>query len=161
MKKKLTAKAHNGPWSLHSCLSYLSLKLRIKKNEGFSRRPYKDQLGNYTIGYGHLIRKKEIILFKKKPKLTLVKDLFENDFKLALEDYNKHFNKYSFSQNKKELIIEMIFQMGIQNVRNFKKTIRHIKKKNKFLAALEMMDSMWYKQTPLRVENLIKHFLKL
>ena len=142
-------------------MNYLSLKLRIKKNEGFSSRFYKDQLGNYTIGYGHLIRKKEIILFKKKIKVSFFLNLFENDFKTALDDYNKHFRKYSFSQNIKELIVEMIFQMGIQNVLNFKKTLRHIRKNNKFLASLEMMDSIWYKQTPLRVENLIKHFLKL
>ena len=142
-------------------MKYLSLKLRIKNNEGFSNHPYKDQLGNYTVGYGHLIRKNEINLFKKKLKASFFQDLFENDFKLALEDYKKHFNKYLFSQNTKELIIEMIFQMGIQNVLNFKKTLRHIKNNNKLLAALEMMDSMWYKQTPLRVENLIKHFLKL
>ena len=142
-------------------MNYLSLKLRIKKNEGFSSRFYKDQLGNYTIGYGHLIRKKEIILFKKKIKVSFFQNLFENDFKTALDDYNKHFRKYSFSQNIKELIVEMIFQIGIQNVLSFKKTLRHIKKNNKFLAALEMMDSIWYKQTPLRVENLIKHFLKI
>ena len=142
-------------------MNYLSLKLRIKKNEGFSSRFYKDQLGNYTIGYGHLIRKKEIVLFKKKIKVSFFQNLFENDFKTALDDYNKHFRKYSFSQNIKELIVEMIFQIGIQNVLSFKKTLRHIRKNNKFLAALEMMDSIWYKQTPLRVENLIKHFLKL
>ena len=142
-------------------MNYLSLKLRIKKNEGFSSHSYKDQLGNYTIGYGHLIRKKEIFLYKKKIKVSFFQNLFENDFKTALDDYNKHFRKYSFSQNIKELIVEMIFQMGIQNVLSFKKTLRHIRKNNKFLAALEMMDSIWYKQTPLRVENLIKHFLKL
>ena len=142
-------------------MNYLPLKLRIKENEGFSIFPYKDQLGNYTIGYGHLIRRKEIVLFKKKLSISFFQNLFENDFKIALENYKKHFNKFSFSQNIKELIIEMIFQMGIQNVFSFKKTLKHIKKNNKFLAALEMMDSMWYKQTPLRVENLIKHFLKL
>ena len=142
-------------------MNYLSLKLRIKKNEGFLSRSYKDQLGNYTIGYGHLIRKKEIVLYKKKIKISFFQNLFENDFKTALDDYNKHFRKYSFSQNIKELIVEMIFQMGIQNVLSFKKTLRHIRKNNKFLATLEMMNSIWYKQTPLRVENLIKHFLKL
>ena len=142
-------------------MNYLSLKLRIKKNEGFSSRSYKDQLGNYTIGYGHLIRKKEITLYKKKIKISFFQNLFENDFKTALDDYNKHFRKYSFSQNIKELVVEMIFQMGIQNVLSFKKTLRHIRKNNNFLAALEMMDSIWYKQTPLRVENLIKYFLKL
>jgi len=138
----------------------LSLKLRIKKNEGFSIFPYKDQLGNHTIGYGHLIRKKEIILLKNKHTISFLENLFENDFKIALENYEKHFKKFSFSQNTKELIIEMIFQLGIQNVLAFKKTLIHIKKNNKFLASLEMMDSAWYKQTPFRVENLIKHFLK-
>jgi len=98
---------------------------------------------------------------KKKIKISFFQNLFENDFKIALDDYNKHFRKYSFSQNIKELIVEMIFQMGIQNVLSFKKTLRHFRKNNKFLAALEMMDSIWYKQTPLRVENLIKYFLKL
>ena len=110
-------------------MNYLSLKLRIKKNEGFSSRPYKDQLGNFTIGYGHLIRKKEIILFRKKLKASFLQDLFEDDFKVALDDYKKHFNKYSFSKNVKELIIEMIFQIGIQKVLSFKKALRHIKKK--------------------------------
>ena len=138
----------------------MSLKLRIKKNEGFSIFPYKDQLGNHTIGYGHLIRKKEIILLKNKHTISFLENLFENDFKIALENYEKHFKKFSFSQNTKELIIEMIFQLGIQNVLAFKKTLIHIKKNNKFLASLEMMDSAWYKQTPFRVENLIKHFLK-
>lgn len=141
-------------------MNYLSLKLRIKKNEGFSIFPYKDQLGNHTIGYGHLIRKKEIILLKNKHTISFLENLFENDFKIALENYKKHFKKFSFSQNTKELIIEMIFQLGIQNVLAFKKTLIHIKKNNKFLASLEMMDSAWYKQTPFRVENLIKHFLK-
>ena len=141
-------------------MNYLSLKLRIKKNEGFSIFPYKDQLGNLTVGYGHLIRRKEITLFKKKLTKSFFQNLFENDFKATLEDYNKYFNKFSFSQNIKELIIEMIFQMGIQNVLTFKKTLKHIKKNNKFLASLEMIDSAWYKQTPLRAENLIKYFLK-
>ena len=125
----LTAKAQNGFWPLRNCLKYLSLKLRIKKNEGFSSRSYKDQLGNYTIGYGHLIRKKEITLFKKKFTISFFNNLFEDDYKTALDDYKKHFNKFSFSQNIQELIIEMIFQMGIENVLSFKKTIKHIKKK--------------------------------
>ncbi len=141
-------------------MDYLSLKTRIKKNEGFSSRPYKDQLGNCTIGYGHLITKKESIFFKKKLKKPFFKDLFENDFKIALNDYKRNFNKFSFSQNIQELIIEMIFQMGIENVLSFKKTIKHIKKNNKFLTSLEMMNSLWYKQTPLRVDNIIKHYLK-
>ena len=96
----------------------------------------------------------------KIAKKTFFKDLFENDFRAAVEEYKKHFKKFSFSKNIQELIIEMIFQMGIQKILNFKKTLKHIKKKNKFLASLEMMNSLWYKQTPQRAKNLIKYYLK-
>ena len=47
-------------------LGYYNLKKRIKLNEGFSSKPYKDQLGYLTIGYGHLILSNENILLKKK-----------------------------------------------------------------------------------------------
>ena len=53
----------------------------------------------------------------------------------------------------------MIFQIGIKGVLRFKKMIKQIEKNNKHLAALEMMDSLWYLQTPKRVENIVKNFL--
>jgi len=140
-------------------LNYLSLKLRIKNNEGFSKLPYKDQLGNYTIGYGHMIKKNEIFFFKKKFKKSFFKNLYEKDFNKALKNYKTHFKKFSFSKRKQELIIEMIFQMGVKKVLGFKKTLKYIKSNNQFIAALEMMNSLWYKQTPHRVDNLIKHYL--
>ena len=40
-------------------MSLKKLKDRIKKNEGYCDKPYRDQLGFYTIGYGHLITEKE------------------------------------------------------------------------------------------------------
>ena len=160
MKKKLKAQTQYGSCPLHNFLKYLSLKLRIKKNEGFLNYPYKDNLGNYTIGYGHLIKNNEKFFFKKSFKKSFFQNLFEHDFSLALKDYQKHFKRHSFAQNIQELIIEMIFQMGIKKVLRFKKMLKHIKKNNSFLVALEMKDSIWYKQTPLRVENLIENYLK-
>ena len=47
-------------------MGYYNLKKRIKVNEGFSSKPYKDQLGYLTIGYGHLILSNEKVLLKKK-----------------------------------------------------------------------------------------------
>jgi len=132
-------------------LNYSSLKKRIKINEGFSNKPYKDQLGNYTIGYGHLIKKNEKIFFKKKYNHSYFINLFNKDFDIAQKNYNKFFSKHSFSRNVEYLYTEMIFQMGIKNVLKFRKMFNHIKNKNKYLAALEMMDSLWYKQTPKRV----------
>ena len=141
-------------------MAYKSLKTRIKKNEGFSIKPYKDKLGNLTIGYGHLIKKNEVYLKNKNQTHQYLLDLFQKDFKKAVDAYNKNFFKYNFNKKEERLLIEMIFQLGIKNVLKFKKMISNLKSKNKYLTAFEMMNSLWYKQTPKRVEILIKDYLK-
>ena len=139
---------------------FKNLKSRIKKNEGYSNKPYKDQLGFYTIGYGHLIKKKEYRYFYKTFSKKYFENIFELDFKKSTEDYYKKFNKKKHKQHEKELLIEMIYQLGIKNVVKFKRLLLNLEKKQKYMVCLEMMDSLWYKQTPMRVENLIKNFIK-
>ena len=140
-------------------MGYRNLKKRIKLNEGFSLKPYKDQLGYLTIGYGHLISSNENILFKKKiPKKELEK-IFEKDFKKALNNFNHKLKFLTSNKREAELLIEMIFQLGIKGCLKFKNLIKNIKKGNKHLVCLDMMDSLWYKQTPNRVKKLIKTFL--
>jgi len=70
-------------------LGYNNLKKRIKLNEGFSLKPYKDQLGYLTIGYGHLILSNEKILLKKRLRKKEFEKIFEKDFKKALSNFNK------------------------------------------------------------------------
>ena len=53
----------------------------------------------------------------------------------------------------------MIFQLGPKGVSKFKKMFFYLNKKHKYMTCLEMMDSLWYKQTPQRVHELIKSFL--
>ena len=141
-------------------MAYKSLKTRIKKNEGFSIKPYKDKLGNLTIGYGHLIKKNEVYLKNKNQTHQYLLDLFQKDFKKAVDAYNTNFFKYNFNKKEERLLIEMIFQLGIKNALKFKKMISNLKSKKKYLTAFEMMNSLWYKQTPKRVEILIKDYLK-
>ena len=141
-------------------MSLTKLKLRIKKNEGYSQSPYKDQLGYFTIGYGHLIKKNEKKYFQLKYNKKHFENLFISDFNKSLNEYNKYFRKKSHDQADKELIVEMIFQLGSKGVSNFKKMIKYLNKKKKYMACLEMMDSLWYKQTPERVSDLIKNYIK-
>ena len=139
---------------------FKNLKSRIKKNEGYSNKPYKDQLGFYTIGYGHLIRKNENRYFYKIYSKKHFENIFELDFKRSVDDYYKKFYNKKHKQHEKELLVEMIYQLGIKNVTKFKRFHLNLEKKQKYMACLEMMDSLWYKQTPMRVENLIKNFIK-
>jgi len=140
-------------------LGYHNLKERIKSNEGFSSKPYKDQLGYLTIGYGHLILPNENILLKKQIHKKELEEIFEKDFKKALSDFNSAFKSLTLNEKESELLIEMIFQLGIKGCLKFKNLIKNIKKGNKHLVCFDMMDSLWYKQTPNRVKALIKTFL--
>ncbi len=139
---------------------FKGLKKRIKTNEGYSNKAYKDQLGYQTIGFGHLIRKKDEIILNKVYSKKYLETLFEKDFKKTLDDFNKNFKKLSLKKNEQELLIEMIYQMGIKKVLKFKKVIYYLKTKQKNMVCLEMMKSLWYKQTPKRVLNLIYNFKK-
>jgi lysozyme len=140
-------------------LGYHNLKERIKSNEGFSSKPYKDQLGYLTIGYGHLILSNEKFLLKKQIHKKVLEEIFEKDFKKALSDFNNTFKSLTLNKKESELLIEMIFQLGIKGCLKFKNLIKNIKKRNKHLVCFDMMDSLWYKQTPNRVKTLIKTFL--
>ena len=141
-------------------LGYKSLKKRIKKNEGFSLKPYKDQLGFFTIGYGHLILSNEKHLKEKKTSKADLEKIFTNDFNKAVKDYRKMLRPFSSNIKESELLIEMVFQIGACGVLKFKKMLHHMEKGNKHLTSFEMMNSLWYKQTPNRVKNLITVFLK-
>ena len=140
-------------------MGYHNLKKRIKLNEGFSLKLYKDQLGYLTIGYGHLILSNEKILLKKKIKKKELEDIFEKDFKKALINFNNTLKSFTSNKKEAELLIEMIFQLGIKGCLKFKNLIKNMKKGNKHLVCLDMMDSLWYIQTPSRVKMLIKTFL--
>ena len=140
-------------------MGYHNLKERIKSNEGFSSKPYKDQLGYLTIGYGHLILPNENILLKKQIHKKELEEIFEKDFKKALSNFNNTFKSFTLKEKESELLIEMIFQLGIKGCLKFKNLIKNIKKGNKHLVCFDMMDSLWYKQTPNRVSALIKTFL--
>ena len=139
---------------------FKKLKDRIKKNEGYSDKPYKDQLGFYTIGYGHLIKEKENNYYIKKYNKDHFKKLFEADFKKAYDQYKENFFKKNHTISERELLIEMLFQLGEKGVSKFKKMLYFLNKKQKFMASLEMLDSLWYLQTPERVKNLIKNYTK-
>ena len=75
-------------------------------------------------------------------------------------DYKRFIKQKHHNRKDKELLIEMTYQMGAKRVLKFKKLISNMQKNKKHLVCFEMMDSLWYTQTPNRVKNLIRAFLK-
>ena len=155
MKNQLNRKIPIGFLVQHSLFNFSRISKRIKINEGFRRRVYKDQLGNPSIGYGHLITPKEKNFFKKNiPKKRLLQ-IFNADLKKAILDFKKNYDYNNLSDSTQDVIIEMIFQLGIKKVLKFKKFYYFIKNKKLYLASLEMIKSKWHQQTPRRVNRLI------
>lgn len=118
---------------------------KIKESEGFSGVVYKDTEGFDTIGYGT-----KLPLSEKECEVLLEMRL--KDKIKELEQREPFIN--SLPIEKQEVIAEMCYQMGVSGVLAFKRMWAALKKANYALAAAEMLDSRWAKQTPNRAKKL-------
>ena len=122
---------------------------RIKDNEGFRTKVYKDTLGNETIGYGFTIRDLRL----SEPVSAIILQIIVGYLSLRIYDTFPWFR--DMPAPVKSVIIEMCYQMGMKNFMMFKKTIRYLKGHKFFLAAQEMLDSHWARfQSPERAKRL-------
>ena len=129
-----------------------NLKEMIIKHEGHEARVYKCPNGFDTIGYGFAIKDlfmdKEIADFILDKKIRGILAGIE-----ANDDWDQWF--WDKPQNVKEVLVNMIYQIGFSGVRKFKKTIQYIKDDNFLLASEEMLDSKWAKSdSPNRAKEL-------
>jgi lysozyme len=131
-----------------------TLEERIKRHEGFIDHVYLDSKGRLTCGYGHY-------LYLDSPVSREIAELFFfDDLRNAYEDFDKlRFimgDEVILSLNKlrKEVIIEMLFNMNLPKVLKFKKMWACIKDKDWKGARREMLDSKWHKDVGIRAEEL-------
>ena len=126
----------------------MSLIENIKKNEGYVKMVYKDSLGIDTIGYGFAIKDleldedicEEILVRKLKDLQYSIKKKFH-----WFEDMPPHI---------KDVVMEMCYQLGVGGFSKFRKTISYLENKQFKNASVEMLDSLWAKQTPNRAKAL-------
>jgi lysozyme len=133
---------------------YEELKEQIKEHEGFVPRTYKDSLGKRTIGFGHLCVEPEQWDDDKEYTREELERVFDNDFQEALKNAESLIGERSINFIAKQVIIEMVFQLGIGGVGKFKKMWLALDKEDYGEASFQMMDSLWAKQTPNSAEKL-------
>ncbi len=133
---------------------YEELKEEIKLHEGFVPRVYKDSLGKRTIGYGHLCVEPEQWDDDKEYTKEELNVVFEKDFNEALKNAEHLIGERSINDTAKEVIIEMVFQLGIGGVGKFKNMWSALDREDYGEASFQMMDSLWAKQTPNRAKKL-------
>ena len=121
---------------------------RIKHHEGFRSRVYKCTEGFDTIGYGFAIK-----------DLEMNEDIAEEILLQKLEELIKRVRARfdwldSVPHEVQGVLVEMSYQMGLSNVRKFKKALHAMQMLQWKKAADEMLDSRWAKQTPNRAKEL-------
>lgn len=120
----------------------------IKKHEGFEPKVYKCTEGYDTIGYGFAI--KDLVLDKDVADLILMKKLYK-----LLERILIAFPWFKdIDDTAKAVIVNMCYQLGLSGFSKFKKTIYLLETEQYEEASVEMLDSLWAKQTPNRAKEL-------
>ena len=134
-----------------------NLKERIKLHEGYRNTVYKDTLGFRTIGYGHKVTHTDDFVEGKEYPKEQLDEIFDKDFEQAWSSMNNfcsNNNINDISITAKEILCEMIFQMGFAGVGKFRNMIKALQSKDYSTASKEMLDSAWNRQTPNRAKEL-------
>ena len=121
---------------------------RIKHHEGFRKSVYKCTEGYDTIGYGFAIK-----------DLEMDEDIAEEILMRKVEKLIKRVrSKFdwldSVPHEVQGVLVEMSYQMGLSGVSKFKKALHAMQMFQWKLAADELLDSRWAKQTPNRAKEL-------
>ena len=126
----------------------MSLLKEIKKHEGFRSTVYQCTEGYDTIGYGFAI--KDLFLDKDIAELILIRNLA-----VLVERIKKTFPWINDAPEEvQDVVANMCYQLGISGFSKFKKTIYLIETEQYEEASVEMLDSLWAKQTPSRAKEL-------
>ena len=125
-----------------------NLLKKIKESEGYSKTVYQCTEGYDTIGYGFAVKdlelSKEVSETILREKITKLKKDIENRFEWVVNAPPKI----------QDVVIEMCYQIGINGFSKFKKTIYFLETEQYWEASVEMIDSLWARQTPNRAKKL-------
>ena len=132
----------------------MSLIADIKAHEGYSKKVYKDTLGYDTIGIGFLVSSLE--LDEDVCDIILERRLKKNEAILQ-----RKLTFYAKSPIEVQNIIQNMFYQLHYKLLNFVKTLHYIENENYRAASVEMLDSLWAKQTPNRAKELSERMAKV
>ncbi|WP_202303487.1 glycoside hydrolase family protein [Dryocola clanedunensis] len=112
---------------------------------------YKDSLGFPTIGYGRLLTHGES--YPNGITEAEADELLDHDIMIA--QHNLDTLDIWLPSDWRDFMVIMMFQLGLSGVHKFKKMLAALKIKDYPEAIRQAKDSLWYKQTPNRVDAMI------
>lgn len=151
------------------------LREMIAFDEGKVLKIYRDSLGYYTVGIGHLLTKKDSlkeaisILDQQVGRNTngnITNDeaamLFEKDLEVVLKGVKRNtlLNEVyqAIDPTRRLALLNMVFQLGEAGTANFKNSMRNAINNDWTKLESNLKQSLWYKQTKNRATRVIQVF---
>ena len=128
----------------------------VKEHEGFRSKVYLDTLGKRTVGYGHLCVE-DHWEDDKEYEWGYLEEILIKDLREAIagaDELIEQHNCKDLEGAAKEVVVEMVFQLGKTGVSKFKKMWEALSEYNYIGASFEMLDSKWANQTPNRAKKM-------
>lgn len=123
-----------------------ALKL-IEFEEGYQQFPYRCTANKLTVGIGRNLEVNGV-------SLEEARCLAMNDIRAAETGLSDSLPWFSgLDVVRRAVLISMVFQMGLQAVLKFKRTLREVERGEYENAASFMLESLWAQQTPKRARR--------
>ena len=138
--------------------TYNKLLESVKKHEGYKNHVYLDTRNKRTVGVGHLCVE-DFWEDGKEYEESFLMDILQKDLQGSIDGAEELCEGLKISGDAKILIIEMIFQLGKKGVSKFRNMWKALQEDppQYDVAATEMLDSRWAKQTPNRAKEMSDH----
>ena len=138
----------------------IRLKEEIISDEGCVLKVYRDHLGYFTIGVGHLVlpTDEEWGTGVGTPiTQTRADELLFHDLNTVLDECETHFhqNWSIWPEEVKLIIANMAFNLGITKLKKFQLMLTAINAEDYKTASKEGLDSRWAKQVHNRARRLM------
>lgn len=126
----------------------MMLKDLLIKHEGIKLKPYVDTEGVFTIGCG---RNLDDVGISSDEAMILL----NNDIKRVLYDCWHEFPWFAdLNETRQNVVASMVFNLGLDGFKKFKRMIAAIEKEDWVEAACQMIDSHWAAQVKSRAVEL-------
>lgn len=131
-------------------------KLELKDDEGLRLKAYKDSLGNYTIGYGHLMHYAgEVGGDPMEITLSEAEEMFDIDFQQAVTEAQEAVPFFAALDGpRKGAMVNMAFQMGGATLAAFHATLEAMDAADWEEASKRIMNSKYARQTRARAQRI-------
>lgn len=124
------------------------LRNELARDEGERNKPYTDTANKLTIGIGRNLTDVGL-------RLNEIDYLWRNDIAATVADLDRVLPWWrGMTPDRQRALINMCFNLGIQRLCGFAKTLDFLKQCDYASAATEMLDSLWARQVGQRAQRL-------